>query len=309
MVTVTSNNDFKPTKVSWKLSEDKKQYSFEFSTNTKYTTTFLDKYGKSILVQINVTQIKVITGRGTYGISGAKAKGIQGGSDLEYLKYGQGPNVMFATFCVHGYEDSWDRDGTVLVNIANDFYNKLVSDNDYNLANKWTIYIFPEVNPDGRRLGYTNNGPGRTTLYSEIGRGIDINRSWQTGNNYQMYTDNRNYNGTAGFQAYEASSLRNFLLSHKSTVGQTVLVDLHGWENQLIGNEQICSYYKQQYTSCSTKKYGSYGTQYIISWARQNIGAKAALIELPNASSQAQVNSMGLSQKYINATLNMLRGI
>ena len=137
---------------------------------------------------------------------------------------------------MHGYEDGWDRDGEVLVNIANDFYNRLVSDGNGPLAKKWTIYIFREVNPDGRRLGTTNNGPGRTTLYSTIGKGIDINRCWQTGSEYQRYTSNRNYNGTAGFQAYEAIALRDFLLSHKSKNGKTVLVDLHGWEDQLILN-------------------------------------------------------------------------
>ena len=99
------------------------------------------------------------------------------------------------------------------------------------------------------------------------------------------------------------------MLNKKSKTGQTVLVDLHGWENQLIGDEQICKYYKQQYTSCSTKNYGKYGTQYIITWARQNLGAKVALVELPLANNQTQVNSMNLSGKYINATLNMLKGI
>ena len=158
-------------------------------------------------------------------------------------------------------------------------------------------------------LGTTNNGPGRTTLYSSIGRGMDINRCWQTGSYYKRYTDNRNYNGTAGFQAYESAYLRDFMLSHKSTNGQTVVVDLHGWEDQLIGNSQICNYYKQQFPSCSTKNYENYGTQYLITWARQNLGAKAALVELPLARDWVQVNNMDLANKYINATLNMLRGI
>lgn len=196
-----------------------------------------------------------------------------------------------------------------MVNIANAFYERLKADQDYSLAEKWTIYIFPEVNPDGRRLGYTQNGPGRTTLYSKVGQGIDINRSWQTGSTYIRYTDSRNYNGTSGFQAYEAEYLRNFLLSNKSKNGQTVLVDLHGWQNQLIGNEQICSYYKQQYTSCATSNYGKYGTQYLVSWARLNLGAKAALVELPYAANQAQADSMQLSNKYINATLKMLKEV
>ena len=156
-------------------------------------------------------------------------------------------------------------------------------------------------------MGTSNQGPGRTTLYSKVGRGIDINRSWQTGSYYKTYTSNRNYNGTAGFQAYEAEYLRDFLLSHKSQNGKTILVDLHGWENQLIGDEEVCRYYKNQYPSCRTTGYGRYGTQYLITWARLNLGAKVSLVELPLAKNYEQVNNMRLSDKYINATLEMLR--
>ena len=245
----------------------------------------------------------------TYGYSGAYLRGVNGGIPLVCYKYGEGPNVMFATFCLHGFEDSWRADGEVLVNAANQFYERLLADKDMDLAKKWTIYIFPEVNPDGRRLGYTNQGPGRTTLYSEVGQGIDINRSWQTGSSYVRYTDSRNYNGTQGFQAYEAKYLRDFLLQHKSQNGQTVLVDLHGWEDQLIGDEEICKYYKTQYPSCRTTGYGRYGTQYLITWARQNLGAKVSLVELPVAKDYSEVISMGLIEKYIEGTLQMLRGI
>lgn len=307
LVTVTSNNGFKPTKASWKLNKEQTQYSFEFNTNTRYTTNFVDKYGKVIPLEINVDKITIKIERGTYGASGAKIHGVNGGSDLEYLRFGNGDNVLFATFCVHGYEDSWDRDGTVLVNIANNFYDKLVREYDTELARDWTIYIFREVNPDGRRLGETNDGPGRTTLYSKLGKGMDINRCWQTGSEYKTYTGKRNYNGTAGFQAYEAEALRDFLLTHQSKTGKNVVIDLHGWENQLIGDEQICKYYKQQYSSCATRNYGKYGTQYLITWARQVLGAKVALVELPKANNYAEVEYMGLSDKYINATIEMLK--
>ena len=140
-------------------------------------------------------------------------------------------------------------------------------------------------------------------------KGIDINRSWQTGSEYQRFTDSRRYNGTKGFQAYEAAYLRDFMLTHKATEGQTVVIDLHGWEDQLIGDESICKYYKQQYTSCRTTGYGRYGTQYLITWARQNLGAKVSLVEMPLAQNEAEVNSMKLSEKYIQATINMLKGI
>ena len=310
IVEIVSSVQLQDTKPSWTLSEDKYTYTKIFTEDTEYTTPVIDINGRQKNVYISIDYFfKIIYETGTYGFSGAAVRGVAGGSALQYLRVGNGNNVLFATFCVHGFEDSWPQDGTVLVDIADKFYNRLVNDKDEDLAKKWTIYILREVNPDGRMLGTTNNGPGRTTLYSSIGRGMDINRCWQTGSYYKRYTDNRNYNGTAGFQAYESAYLRDFMLSHKSTNGQTVVVDLHGWEDQLIGNSQICNYYKQQFPSCSTKNYESYGTQYLITWARQNLGAKAALVELPLARDWVQVNNMDLANKYINATLNMLRGI
>ena len=58
MATIISNYELKPTKVSWKLSSNKKQYTFEFNANTKYTTSVTNVYGNVINVEINVTQIK-----------------------------------------------------------------------------------------------------------------------------------------------------------------------------------------------------------------------------------------------------------
>ena len=212
---------------------------------------------------------------GTYGKTGLNVAD-KGGSELKYLKYGTGKNVFFATFAIHGYEDKWDKDGYELIEIANNFYNKLLEDKDYDLAKKWTIYIFPGVNQDGLQEGSTNNGPGRTTLYSQApqNKGIDLNRCWQIGSTYEKFTSDRNYNGDIGFQAYEAQALRDFMLKNKSKDGQTILVDLHGWTQQLIGDENICSYYEQQFPENNKRSVGRYGSGYMISWGRTYLGSQ-----------------------------------
>lgn len=278
-----------------------------------------DKQNNLILekiVNINIRP-KIEYQAGTYGQTGLRVSG-QGGNNLNYLKYGNGPNVFFATFAIHGYEDIWSRDGYELVDIANQFYNKLLNDKDYDLADKWTIYIFPGINQDGLTNGWTNNGPGRTTLYSQApnNKGIDMNRCWQIGSSYQRFTSSRNYNGTAGFQAYEAQALRNFMLANKSQNGQTFLVDLHGWTQQLIGNEEICSYYDRQFPENNKKSVGRYGTGYMIAWGRTYLGstnraAKTALIELPNqgVTGHQSVVNKNFANRYINATLDMLRNM
>ena len=250
---------------------------------------------------------------GTYGTTGLMVAN-NGGSYQRYYKWGSGPNVFFATFAIHGFEDLWSRDGQELIDIANNFYNELVLKSDVSLANKWTIYIFPGVNMDGLTNGWTNDGPGRTTLYSDAPghKGIDLNRCWQIGSSYQRYTDDRNYNGTAGFQAFEAANLRDFLYANRAQNGQTVLVDLHGWMQQLIGDSQVCSYYKNQFPENSSSTIGRYGTGYLINWARTNLGAngraaKSALIELPEyVGSHQDVLNNNFSNRYIKATLDML---
>ena len=254
---------------------------------------------------------------GTYGKTGLNVAD-KGGSELKYLKYGTGKNVFFATFAIHGYEDKWDKDGYELIEIANNFYNKLLEDKDYDLAEKWTLYIFPGVNQDGLQEGNTNNGPGRTTLYSQApqNKGIDLNRCWQIGSTYEKFTSDRNYNGDIGFQAYEAQALRDFMLKNKSKDGQTILVDLHGWTQQLIGDENICSYYEQQFPENNKRSVGRYGSGYMISWGRTYLGsqgrpAKTALIELPRdgVKNHQSVIDKDFSNRYIYATMKMLEKI
>ena len=254
---------------------------------------------------------------GTYGKTGLNVAD-KGGSELKYLKSGTGKNVFFATFAIHGYEDKWDKDGYELIEIANNFYNKLLEDKDYDLAKKWTIYIFPGVNQDGLQEGSTNNGPGRTTLYSQApqNKGIDLNRCWQIGSTYEKFTSDRNYNGDIGFQAYEAQALRDFMLKNKSKDGQTILVDLHGWTQQLIGDENICSYYEQQFPENNKRSVGRYGSGYMISWGRTYLGsqgkpAKTALIELPRdgVKNHQSVIDKDFSNRYIYATMKMLEKI
>ena len=261
---------------------------------------------------------KIEYSKGTYGVTGLKTIGDNRGTSLKYYKYGSGPNVFFATFAIHGFEDIWAKDGQELVTIANNFYQQLIKNKDFDLAEKWTIYIFPGINLDGLNYGSTNNGPGRTTLFSQApnNRGIDLNRCWQIGSDYTRYTDSRNYNGTSGFQAYEAQYLRDFLLKNKSQNGQTILVDLHGWTTQVIGDSGICSYYSKQFPENDKSAVGRYGTGYLINWARSSLGstskaARSALIELPSTgiNGHQSVINHNYSNRYIQATLDMLKNI
>ena len=119
---------------------------------------------------------------GLYGKSGLMYKG-ENGSYLKYYQIGKGSKHLFTTFSIHGFEDSYSKDGAELTYIADEFFNYLKNNMSNNLVNEWTIYILPVLNPDGQYNGWTNNGPGRTTLYSWApgNQGIDMNRCFPVG--------------------------------------------------------------------------------------------------------------------------------
>ncbi len=245
---------------------------------------------------------------GVYGKSGLRVQHSNWGNDLKYYQIGNGNNVMFAVFSVHGFEDSWYRDGAELTYIANQFRDELINKqaNYKDILNNWTIYIIPCANSDGQYYGWDNNGSGRTTLYSAApgNRGIDMNRCWSV--SFSRRTSNREYNGTEPFQAYEARYLRDFMISRRAALGRTVVVDLHGWLNETIGDNGLGTFYRNQYgmgTHIST-----YGGGYLINWARTLPNTRSVLVELPHVSNHNQVVNNDFAGKYIRATVNMLRG-
>ena len=258
---------------------------------------------QEIRVQLN----KFTYEEGTYGISGLKVQNGSNGNDLKYYRIGDGNNVMFATFSVHGFEDLWYRDGAELSYIAEQFKSELYNNqwNYRDVLNNWTIYIFPCANPDGQYSGWTNNGPGRTTLYSAApgNKGVDMNRSWSVG--YTRKTSDREYNGTEPFQSYETRYLRDFILSRKSSSGNNILVDLHGWLNETIGDDGLGSYYR--YHIGMNTHISSYGGGYLINWARSLGNTRSVLVELPEVSGHNEVANRDFAGKYTRATIDMLR--
>lgn len=240
---------------------------------------------------------------GTYGRTGLAIARDGRGSNLKYYRYGKGTKVLFATFSIHGFEDSYHHDGAELTYMAEEFKNYLENHIDASIIRNWTIYIFPCLNPDGQIYGYTNNGPGRNSLFSAApgNKGIDMNRNWSVG--YKSETSDRNYNGTEPFQAYEAASLRDFILNRQGT--SNILVDTHGWLNETIGDDRLGSYYRNQFGLPT--HINSYGSGYLVNWARTLRNGRSVLVELPEVKSHNQTVSWNYAQKYSNATMQMLR--
>ena len=238
---------------------------------------------------------------GTYGQSGLRYKGT-GGSYLKYYQIGKGNKHLFLNFAIHGFEDNYNYDGQELTYIADEFYKYLQNNMEDNLVEEWTIYIMPSLNPDGEYNGWTKDGPGRTTLYSWApgNQGIDMNRCFSV--SYKREKGARNYNGTEPFQAYEAQALRDFILNNRGN--QNIVIDVHGWLNETIGDNEIGGFYRN--TFGISKHIGSYGSGYLVNWAR-SIGARSMLLELPPVYSHSQVVNNNYVSKFTNATMNLLR--
>ena len=321
-VTASMNNVYQATYTGannqqWKIREAGNGYYYIISKATGKTldvSAALAKNGQNIQVYTrnnsNAQKFRFVSGvrkfyeSGTYGRSGLAVKGDSRGSKLRYYKYGKGSKVLFATFSIHGFEDSYHHDGAELTYLAEEFKKYLDNHIDESIVRNWTIYIFPNLNPDGQTYGHTNNGPGRTSLFSAAPatQGVDLNRNWSVG--YKREKSARNYNGTAPFQAYEAIDLRNFMVSHQGST-KTITVDTHGWLNETIGDNGLGAYYRNQFglpTHINT-----YGSGYLINWARTLKNGRSVLVELPQVSNHGQTVSRNYAQKYINATMQMLR--
>ncbi len=239
---------------------------------------------------------------GLYGKSGLMYKGT-GGSYLKYYKIGTGTKHLILNYSIHGFEDSYSKDGSELTYMANELYNYLKSNMSDDLIQKWTVYILPLSNPDGQYSGWTNDGPGRTTVYSWANghKGIDMNRCFPVG--YTSLRSERNYNGTAPLQAYEAQSLRDFILNNTGT--QNIVIDVHGWLNETVGNNEIGSLYRNEFGI--SKHINTYGKGYLIQWARTIPKTKSMLLELPEVKSHNELVSKKYVDKFNKATINLLK--
>ena len=318
-VDVNNNNVYQATcswsdNQKWKIQEVGYGY---YKLMSLYNSCVLDVYngyaadGQNIQVYednaTNAQQFRFVTGvrkfyeEGTYGTSGKRQSG-QGGYDLTYYKIGKGSKHLFTTFSIHGFEDSYWKDGSELTYMANQFKDYLYNNLSEDLINEWTIYIFPNLNPDGQYDGWTNNGPGRTTVYSYApnNKGIDMNRGCSIG--FSRKTSDREYNGTEPFQAPEAAQLRDFILGHQGS--SNVLIDVHGWLNETIGDDDIGSYYRSEFGI--SKHIGTYGNGYLVNWAKSIANTRSMLLELPNVTSHEQVVNWDYAGKFNRATMRLL---
>jgi len=249
------------------------------------------------------------------------------GKDMVYYKTGTGPNHIFLTFALHGWEDGtyadgsfYHGDGNMLIKVAKRFMQKfgnLSADKITQLKQKWTIFVFPGINLDGIVNGYSNNGFGRC-LYS----GLDPNRNWPGDfqkNDSPRFKTGREYMGnTEDFSdVIELSNLKQIISSNAGSK-QNILIDVHGWYNQTVGNSILGEYYWNSFGIPKSRHSYSYGSGYLINWVNNSInqgmtlqneagiGAASCLLELPPTTDYSDANMNAYGDRFFNGTLAML---
>lgn len=209
-----------------------------------------------------------------YGKSGS------GNFDLTAYRIGTGENVLLMTFCLHGFDDAFARDGRALTELGQQLRVSLEGKSDWVSRQNWSVYLVPCANPDGLYLGSGTYGPGRCTTTSDDGKGMDLNRCFDY--DFSPFSDSRNYNGTAPLQCTEARALAKLAQDIRSS-GRNVCLDIHGWYAQVLtddGENWLYNILHAQLPACDYKSLRA-GSGYFSAWCGYELGYDACLLELP----------------------------
>ena len=172
--------------------------------------------------------------------------------------------TLLLNFAIHGYEDAYDADGQVLVDLAHRLighYSRQTS------LHGCRLVIVPCANPDGLLDGYTNYGFGRCNA-----KGIDLNRDFDAG--HYPFQNARNHT-PAPFSAAESRALRDLYWAYTPDV----VMDFHGWYNEVYGASATARALSERlglpYYNILSSRSG-----FFARWA-QDQGSVGLLVELP----------------------------
>ena len=207
------------------------------------------------------------------------------GQELEaYEIKGNGKNskVMFIEAAVHGFEDDYPKDAKVIVTLANNLV-EYYAENPKKLKD-YTFVIVPCVNPDGTLYGKNNYRADKKNAYGRCTyKGVDINRDFRK----------------KKFKAQESKALRDLMKRYSDRI--KVNIDLHGWEDSVLGDKKIVKAFRK-YVGNKKDKSGMYGGKngYVISYTSGKLKAHSALVEFKNSKSVKIKNV----RKAINAVVD-----
>lgn len=258
----------------------------------------------------------------------------QGNRDMYYYRAGSGDKHMFLIFAHHGWEDGtkanghyFAGDGDALIRVGKNFIERFENESASitdNILSEWSIFVFPGINLDGIvegvGIGYGHTNLGDNGSFGRcLKNGLDPNRNW--GHNF-VANDSRPRNKTSDvyFDAIELKNLRDCLIRNRGA-SRNVLLDVHGWFNQTVGNGALGEYYQKHMGISYDNSNTNYGEGYLIGWAKNSpttpetskeypgLGAESCLIELlPTIDYSENVIENDYGLKFYNTTMMILKG-
>ncbi|WP_055069627.1 M14 family zinc carboxypeptidase [Clostridium massiliamazoniense] len=245
-----------------------------------------------ILEEFNNFEVDENIVKGIYGKSGL-------GRNLYFYKIGTGHKSLIINFGIHGFEDAWPKDGYELSKISEYIIHRLSKEYDGLDVKEWSIYIIPSSNPDGLLDGYTNNGPGRCQVTNKI----DLNRNFpiefETNKNY------RNYNGEEPLSVPESKELANLVFNINKESDRLVLLDVHGWLNETIGDSDVGKYFDIEF-GFKNRELNNNFKGYLIAYAKA-LGAGVSLVELPKPNNKEDIERENYKEKLYNGIVALLK--
>lgn len=181
--------------------------------------------------------------------------------------------ILFIDFACHGFEDSYARDGKVLVNIGNEMV-KYYSLNPGKLKD-YTLVVVPCVNPDGTIAGKNNMRACKSAFGRCTAKHVDMNRDFTK------------------FRAKESKALKKLFEKYNPDV----YLNFHGWLNTSIGTPWLARLSSRKLLLGKVQA-GSYGNGYIISYVRKKYNASVCLVEYKSPKSAKK--SIKKTKNFIN---------
>ncbi len=139
--------------------------------------------------------------------------------------------TVLCVFAMHGFEGAWDRDGQLLVYMANRVIEHFET---ANTMGGTRLMVVAAANPDGVWEGNSAEAFGRGNI-----RGIDMDADFGEAH---VNSRTRGHYSRSAYSAPESAALRDLVLKYKPDV----VLDFHGWSDETSGDAWLADVFAQE---------------------------------------------------------------
>ena len=192
-------------------------------------------------------------------------KSVQGRNMEAFIitpENGRYSKTYVMTFAIHGFEDSYYRDGQLLTEEANELVEYYAKNPE--MLRNFRLVIIPCLNPDGTIAGVNNSRANSTAFGRCTAAHVDMNRDFNS------------------FNAVESRYLRDFLRKYRPDV----FTDFHGWLDETLGTPALCNIFGSN-MYLSYKKPNTYASEsgYLYGYVHKTYGCPSVLVEYKSPNS------------------------